>query len=94
MMLNQYLHLQARGNRRDKLVIISVMLSHAAKGVCKTELMYKVGLSSAQLERYIPVLVRSELLEISNHSKKPVYMTTDKGRSFLDIFDNLVKLLD
>jgi predicted transcriptional regulator len=51
-------------------------------------------LSSAQLERYIPVLVRSELLEISNHSKKFVYTTTDKGRSFLDIFDNLVKLLD
>jgi predicted transcriptional regulator len=94
MMLNQYLHLQVRGNRRDKLVIISAMLSYAAKGVCKTELMYKVGLSSAQLERYIPVLVRSELLEISNHSKKSVYTTTDKGRSFLDIFDNLVKLLD
>jgi predicted transcriptional regulator len=94
MMLNQYLQLQARGNRRDKLVIISTMLSYAAKGVCKTELMYRVGLSSAQLERYIPVLVRSELLEISNHSKKSVYTTTDKGRSFLDIFDNLVKLLD
>jgi predicted transcriptional regulator len=93
MMLDQRLSLQAKGNRRDKLVIISAMLSHAVKGVCKTELMYKVGLSSAQLERYIPVLVRSELLEISNHSKKPVYRTTGKGRSFLDVFDTLVKLL-
>jgi predicted transcriptional regulator len=86
--------MQARGNRRDRLVILSAMLSHAAKGVCKTELMYKVGLSSAQLDRYIPVLVRSELLEVSNHSKKAVYRTTDKGRSFLDTYNTLVRLLD
>ncbi len=75
-------------------MILSAMLSHAAKGVCKTELMYKVGLSSAQLDRYVPVLVKSELLEVSNHSKRPVYRITDKGRSFLDIFDTLVRLLD
>jgi predicted transcriptional regulator len=93
MMSIQRLSLQAKENRRDKLVIISAMLSSAAKGVCKTELMYKVGLSSAQLDRYVPVLLRSELLEISNHSRKSVYRTTDKGRSFLDVFDTLVKLL-
>ncbi len=93
-MLDERLFMQARGNRRDRLVILSAMLSYAARGVCKTELMYKVGLSSAQLDRYIPVLVRSELLEVFNHSKKAVYRTTDKGRSFLDTFDTLVRLLD
>jgi predicted transcriptional regulator len=86
--------LQVRGNRRDRLAIISVMLSYAARGVGKTELMYKVGLSSAQLDKYIPVLVKSELLEVSNHTKRALYKTTDKGRSFLDIFDTLVRLLD
>ena len=70
------------------------MLSYAAKGMCKTELMYKVGLSSAQVDRYIPVLVKSELLEVFKNSKKAIYRTTDKGRSFVDIFDTLVSLLD
>ena len=93
-MLDQRLLLEARGNRRDRLVILSAMLSYAVKGVHKTELMYKVGLSSAQLDRYIPVLVRSELIEVCNHTKKAVYRTTEKGRSFLGIFDNLVRLLD
>jgi len=93
-MLAQSPFLQLKGNRRDKFVIISAMLSYAAKGVGKTELMYKVGLSSAQLDKYIPELVRSELLEVSNHTKRALYKTTDKGRSFLDIFDTLVKLLD
>ena len=94
LMLDQRVLAQARGNRRDRLVILSAMLCHAAKGVCKTELMYKVGLSSAQLEKYIPVLVKSELLEVSNHTKKGVYRTTVKGRSFLEVFDNLIRLLD
>jgi len=94
MMLSQSALLQAKGNRRDKLAIISAMLSYAAKGVGKTELMYKVGLSSAQLDKYIPVLVRSELLEVSNHTRKAVYRTTNKGKSFLDIFGTLVRLLD
>lgn len=93
-MLTHSSTLQVRGNRRDRLAIISVMLSYAAKGVGKTELMYKVGLSSAQLDKYIPVLVKSELLEVSNHTKRALYKTTDKGRSFLDIFDTLVRLLD
>lgn len=94
MMLTNCALILMKGSRRDKLVLISDMLQHAAKGVCKTELMYKVGLSSAQLEKYVPVLVRSELLEIENHRNKPVYVTTDKGKNFLDIFDRLVKLLD
>jgi predicted transcriptional regulator len=83
-----------KGSRRDKLVLVSDMLQRAAKGVYKTELMYKVGLSSAQLEKYIPALVRSDLLEIQNHRSKPVYRTTNKGNSFLYIFDRLVKMLD
>mgnify|MGYP001566467154 CR=1 FL=1 len=86
--------LQVRGNRRDRLAIISVMLSYAAKGVGKTELMYKVGLSSAQLDKYVPVLVKAELLEVSKYTKRAMYKTTDKGRSFLDIYDTLAKLLD
>jgi predicted transcriptional regulator len=82
------------GQQKGQLVIISVILSYAAKGVGKTELMYKVGLSSAQLDKYIPSLVRLELLEVSNHTKRALYKTTNKSRSFLDIFDTLVKLLD
>jgi len=93
-MLTQSTLFQAKGNRRDRLAIISAMLSYAAKGVGKTELMYKVGLSSAQLDKYIPVLMRSELIEVSNHTSKAMYRTTNKGKSFLDIFCTLVKLLD
>ena len=94
IMSDQRLFLQEKWIRRDKLVILSHILCRAAKGVCRTKLMYKVGLSSAQMGKYIPVLVRADLLEVSMHSKKAVYLTTERGREFLDIFDTLLRLLD
>lgn len=56
--------------------------------------MYKVGLSSAQLNKYLILLLKSELLVASNGDKKSVYKTSDKGKSFLEAFETLTKLLD
>jgi len=85
---------QTNGNRRDRIVLFSAMLSRADKGVNKTELMYKVGLSSLQFDRYIPILVGCGLLEVLNHRKRAVYMTTEKGRRFVDKYGILIKLLE
>jgi len=92
-MLEEHFPLEVEGKRRDRLVLFSAMLSRADRGVNKTELMYKVGMSTAQLDKYIPVLVRSNLLEVLNHSKRCVYKTTEKGRDFLEAFGRLVQLV-
>jgi predicted transcriptional regulator len=92
-MLKQFTLEQAKRTKRDRFLIISAMLSHAGRGVCKTQLMYKVGLSFSQVEVYLQVLLRSELLEVSNYRRKSVYRTTEKGKSFLCVFDTLVSLL-
>lgn len=94
MMNSNSLLLQVKNNRRDSLRIISDILLCAVKGVRKTELLYKTGISSAQLDKYAPMLIRSELLEISTQKKRRVYRTTIKGKSFLDVFNILAKLLD
>jgi predicted transcriptional regulator len=54
------------------------MLSCARGGVIKTKLMYDVGLSWAQLENYLPGLVRSGLLEITEDHGKRLYRITKK----------------
>jgi len=86
--------LQTKGNRRDRIAIISDMLLCAVEGTKKTEIMYKVGLSTAQLNKYVPTLVRSELLETLKQKNVTIYKTTAKGKSFLETFDTLIKLLD
>jgi predicted transcriptional regulator len=60
----------------------------------KTELMCKAGLSSEQLHKYLPLLFRSDLLKTSREKRRIVYRTTEKGKNFLQTFEELAKLLD
>jgi len=56
--------------------------------------MYKAGLSSAQLRKYVRLLFRSELLKLSNRKKRIIYVTTAKGKHFLETFVELIRLLN
>jgi predicted transcriptional regulator len=80
--------------RRDSFIIISDILLLAISGMRKTELMCKAGLSSEQLNKYLPKLSKSELLETSRKRRRIVYTTTEKGKNFLQAFEELAKLLD
>lgn len=93
-MLLKGLLLQSKSGRRDRISIISDMLLCAVEGTSKTEIMYKVGLSTAQLNKYMHTLVKSELLETLKQKKMTIYRTTTKGKSFIEAFDTLIKLLD
>jgi predicted transcriptional regulator len=97
-MLSRSLFPQLRGNgarfRRDSFIIISDILLLAISGMRKTELMCKAGLSSEQLNKYLPKLSRLELLETSREKRRIVYTTTEKGKNFLQAFEELAKLLD
>ncbi|MBS7632433.1 hypothetical protein KEJ15_02260 [Candidatus Bathyarchaeota archaeon] len=81
-------------NRRDNFQIVSDILSCAAKGVSKAVLMYKAGLSSTQMDRYVEALLRSELLEVLQAEEKYVYKTTTKGKIFLETFGELARIID
>jgi predicted transcriptional regulator len=80
--------------RRDSFVIISDILLLATSGMKKTELMCKAGLSSEQVQKYLPMLFRSELLQISREKRRIVYKTTEKGKDLLQTLEELAKLLD
>jgi predicted transcriptional regulator len=94
-MLTNQSTVSLKGNRkRDRLAIVSSMLSCARGGVIKSKFMCEVGLSSAQCENYLSELLRSELLEITESQGRRIYRITRKGWIFLDTFDHLVSLLD
>jgi len=60
----------------------------------KTQLMYKANLSYAQLKDYLILLVKLNLLKTTVHGKAIVYETTQKGKSFLERYKELNKLLE
>ena len=79
--------------KREHLRTISNILSFTFNGSLKTHIMLKVNLSYAQLQNYIPMLIRLKLLEVSTSQKAIVYRTTEKGMNFLRRFDELDDLL-
>lgn len=82
----------AKGNR-DRLSIFSDILTLAIGGAKKTEIMCRVGLSGLQSHKYIDLLTRYELLNVRILRKTATYITSPKGRSFLDAFGTLVEHL-
>ena len=66
---------------RDRHDITFEILTKAAAGKKKTELMMEVGLSSTQSKKYLSVLIEKKLLEMD---EKRLFRTTGKGLEFLE----------
>jgi predicted transcriptional regulator len=86
-------NLPTKSSRRDDILIFSHMLSCTIEGVGITELMSRAGLSHGQLDKYIPKLLKSELLEAYLEKERLRYRTTNKGKIFLKTSGALYKLM-
>jgi predicted transcriptional regulator len=86
-------NLQAKNNRRDSILILSDILAFAVQGIGRTELMYRAGLNSSQTNKYMSLLLKSELLETSVEKKRLLYRTTVKGKGFLEKSSTLRRLM-
>jgi predicted transcriptional regulator len=83
----------ATKGKRDRLNIFSDMLTCAIGGSNKTEIMCRVGLNGFQLHKYMSVLTKFGLLDVQILKKTAMYITTPKGKSFLEAFGTLIEHL-
>jgi predicted transcriptional regulator len=79
--------------RRDRLYIMSEILTIAKNGCLKTQIMYRANLSFAQLNEYLSFLIKMELLQLKNENQKNTYKTTEKGEKYLEKYDDIADLL-
>jgi predicted transcriptional regulator len=85
---------EASVKRRDKLDIISEITEIAKNGALKTQIMYKANLSFAQLNEYLKLLTKINLLEKNANGGKEVYRATEKGKDFLQRHSEIMDLLN
>jgi len=79
-------------NRRSGIQIIGEILRLGEAG--KTEIMYSVNMSYAQVEKYLRFLLRYGFLEQSPSRRgSGVYRRTPKGSRLLECIENLSRLL-
>lgn len=70
--------------------IAAGILDIAKEGSRKTRIMYLGNLSFDLLQKYLDLLVNVGLLELRNGDEK-TYLATEKGRAFLEDFNELQK---
>jgi predicted transcriptional regulator len=85
--------LQENRKRRDRLYIISEVLSIAKDGSLKTQIMYRANLSFAQLNEYLSFLLKIKLLKVVTENERVVYKTTTKGLKYLQNYEKITSLL-
>jgi predicted transcriptional regulator len=77
--------------RRDRTEIIALILESANMNkITRTRIMYGAVLSPAQLKEYLSLLLESGLLNY--HKEEGVYEITEKGKHFLQIYNQFSKM--
>lgn len=81
--------------RRNDIDIIANILTEAKKDSIKTHIMYKCNLSYRQLEIYLNLLLKLELLytHSNEESNKQNFGITSKGSKFLNVYKKLKALM-
>lgn len=81
--------------RRSNIEIIAEMLRCGENGAGKTEIMYSVNMSYAQLQKYLKFLLSNDLVtkvEVGNPCVR--YHVTEKGTELLESIDSVLEILD
>jgi predicted transcriptional regulator len=78
-------------SRRARLQIFAEILELCRKPQVKTQVMHKANLSYTLLQDYLMQLQKQKLLEV--HQSKKKYLTTEKGREFLQKWTVLQQLI-
>ena len=82
--------------QRSQWDIMANILRLAKSPESKTHIMYGANLSFRQLERYLKLLVDGGFLRVSEERRskvKKLFMTTDNGVSFLEVYHRLEEIV-
>lgn len=85
---------EASKHSRDRFEIVANILDVSQVGLRKTHIMAKANLRYEQMLGYLEELRVAGLLEQRTEEEAIVYGTTRKGRTFLDYFENMSRLLE
>lgn len=79
--------------RRWGVDIIACILIASFDGVKKTDLINRCNLSFAQLSKYLGVALRKELVVVEKKGSHLSFRISDKGKAFLESYENLSVLV-
>lgn len=76
---------------RNKTEIVALILEIASNGANKTKIMYDVFLSYTQVNKYLGLLERYNLIKFNKKTRQ--YTIMEKGKKYLTGYHEIIKLL-
>ena len=93
-MNTQNVTVRCRKPYRDRVAVIAEILEMARVGVQKTDIMYKVGMSSTMLNRYMWRMMNAKLVDTTLLNSKVILKATERGKEFLHHCREITELLE
>lgn len=88
------MNVRLRNVERDRIDIVAEILEMAHQGVVKTNIMWRAGLNSYMLNKYVGLMVNAKLLDEVLLNKRVVYKATHRGIEFLYHCREIERLLE
>ena len=79
---------------RGKMDIIAEILRKLREPICKTNIMSRCNMSTAQSGRYLNLMRTSDLVQTNTCAGKLTYRRTEAGLQFLELYKRMTLLLD
>ncbi len=78
--------------KRSRYEIIVAILKVAISGANVTKIVYRANINFKMAQSYLSYLIEQELIFLKERDGKRFYVTTDKGRKFIENYDELKEL--
>jgi predicted transcriptional regulator len=79
---------------RDRFGIIADMLRQLRIPTCRTNIMSHCNMNTMQSGQYLDLMKSNELIRIGATAGRVTYQRTETGREFLELYNQMVLLLD
>jgi predicted transcriptional regulator len=84
----------ANDTNRDRFGIIADMLRQLRIPTCRTNIMSHCNMNTMQSGHYLDLMKSNELIRIGATAGRVTYQRTETGREFLELYNQMVLLLD
>jgi predicted transcriptional regulator len=86
--------IRLRNRGRDRIAIVAEILEMGREGVLRTNIMYRAGLNSIMLNKYVELMMKAKLLDKVLLKNRVVFKTTSRGMKFLYHCHEIMNLLE
>lgn len=80
--------------RRSNVEIIASILKACRYGTNKTRAMYQCNMNFKQFEDYLDLLLKANLLVMENHRRYFMLTVSNKGKCFLNTYNNMKTMME